>query len=176
MKLPSPIGCLFPLGRGNVNNKLHPEKFFPSCFRTGVRFPSAPPIKMSLEIQLSRDIFHILRTYSLKKFIFQGISNSSCSSFFTRFPCFFNLFWKRKCNEKCNGKSNIPQSSQGSFPNLNCTPFVDCRQTDLHHFNQPVRHRRFVCSVAKAFISAMASHTISSSTCRATVTAVWLCQ
>ena len=86
---------------------------------------------------------------------------------FHAFPLLFNLFWKRKCNEKCNGKSNIPQSSQGSFPNLNCTPFVDCRQTDLHHFNQPVRHRCFVCSVAKAFISAMASHTISSSTCAA---------
>ena len=43
MKLPIPVGCLFPPGKGNVNNKLRPEKFFPSCFRTGVRFPSAPP-------------------------------------------------------------------------------------------------------------------------------------
>ena len=38
-----PAGCLFPSGKGNVNNKLHPEKFFPSCLRTGVRFPSSPP-------------------------------------------------------------------------------------------------------------------------------------
>lgn len=43
MKLPIPVGCLFPPGCGNVNNKLRPEKLFPSCFRTGVRFPSAPP-------------------------------------------------------------------------------------------------------------------------------------
>ena len=40
MKLPISVGCLFPPERGNVNNKLRPEKFFPSCFRTGVRFPS----------------------------------------------------------------------------------------------------------------------------------------
>ena len=43
MKLPILVGCLFPPGKGNANNKLRPEKFFPSCFRTGVRFPSAPP-------------------------------------------------------------------------------------------------------------------------------------
>ena len=34
---------MFPPQEGNVNNKLHPEKFLPSCFRTGVRFPSTPP-------------------------------------------------------------------------------------------------------------------------------------
>ena len=45
MKLLIPVGCLFPPGKGNVNNKLRPERFPPTCFRTGVRFPSPPPRK-----------------------------------------------------------------------------------------------------------------------------------
>ena len=48
MKLPSRWGCLFPLRQGNVNNKLCPKKVLSSYFRTGVRFPSAPPLKKSL--------------------------------------------------------------------------------------------------------------------------------
>ena len=45
MKLPRCEECLFPPHRGNVNNRLRPEKVLSSCFRTGVRFPSAPPCK-----------------------------------------------------------------------------------------------------------------------------------
>ena len=45
MKLLIPAGCLFPSGKGNVNNKLRSEKVLSSCLRTGVRFPSAPPNK-----------------------------------------------------------------------------------------------------------------------------------
>ena len=43
MKLPRRVECLLPPRRGNVNNRLRPEKVQSSCFRTGVRFPSAPP-------------------------------------------------------------------------------------------------------------------------------------
>ena len=34
---------MFSFGRGNGNNKLRPEKFLSSYFRTGVQLPSAPP-------------------------------------------------------------------------------------------------------------------------------------
>ena len=50
MKLPIPAGCLFPAGCGKVNNKLRPEKFLSSCFRTGVRFPPPPPRRRGLHI------------------------------------------------------------------------------------------------------------------------------
>ena len=43
MKLPISAGCLFPAGKGNGNNKLRPERFLSSCFRTGVRLPPPPP-------------------------------------------------------------------------------------------------------------------------------------
>ena len=43
MKLLRRGECLLPPRRGNVNNRLRPEKVQSSCFRTGVRFPSAPP-------------------------------------------------------------------------------------------------------------------------------------
>ena len=42
MKLLRRGECLLPPRRGNVNNRLRPEKVQSSCFRTGVRFPSAP--------------------------------------------------------------------------------------------------------------------------------------
>ena len=48
MTLPRPRACLFAHGRGNANNKLRPEKVQSSCFRTGVRFPSAPPLRNDL--------------------------------------------------------------------------------------------------------------------------------
>ena len=48
MKLPRCEECLFPPHRGNVNNRLRPEKVLSSCFRTGVRFPSAPPCKNAI--------------------------------------------------------------------------------------------------------------------------------
>ena len=48
MKLPRRVECLLPPRRGNVNNRLRPEKVLSSCFRTGVRFPSAPPCKNAI--------------------------------------------------------------------------------------------------------------------------------
>ena len=57
MKLLIPVGCLFPPGWGNVNNKLRPEKFPPSCLRTGVRFPSAPPVLLESKPSWARVSF-----------------------------------------------------------------------------------------------------------------------
>ena len=48
MKLLRRGECLLPPRRGNVNNRLRPEKVQSSCFRTGVRFPSAPPNKTAI--------------------------------------------------------------------------------------------------------------------------------
>ena len=61
MKLPIPAGCLFPAGCGKVNNKLRPEKFLSSCFRTGVRFPRLHQTKPSRFYGLGGFLFVFFR-------------------------------------------------------------------------------------------------------------------
>ena len=95
MKLPIPAGCLFPAGCGKVNNKLRPEKFLSSCFRTGVRFPPPPPNKA----------VQILRSGRLC-FVFFRISRELRTYYHIIFAIILQR-WQLK-RQRCNPKWQTP--------------------------------------------------------------------